>query len=158
MRRPDPLWVDVGVGVLGAAVTFLASVLLTVVPDSLPAAVAEPYVRTLYRPLLALQWGVLVVGVPLLSAGLAAWLAVRGESTRDVLFGFLVGSVVLAGGLSAVAPLLGALTAGPAVRTPVLNVPFLAVAGGTVVAGAVVGLVAAALAGEGASEHLRYLP
>ena len=96
MYHREPSRVAVGIGAFGVAFTVLTTGLLVLVPQELmtPAA-SSAYIETWSGPVMAVGRGVLVYGLPLLSAAFAYVLTGRNHSATSVVTGFVVGGLVL---------------------------------------------------------------
>lgn len=151
MYQHRPSTVGAGIGAFGVAFTFLTTALLVLVPQELltPAASAA-YIDAWSRPIMTVGQGVLVYGLPLLSAVAAYSLIAREHSIRGVVAGFVVGGLVFGLGDA----LLGVTVAhffadDPAVgQSLVGHVSDTLELGGRLVGGALVGVLCATVARE----------
>ena len=95
MYQQRPAQVGVGIGAFGVAFTFLTTALLVLIPQELmtPAA-SSAYIEAWSRPIMAIGQGVLVYGIPLLSAVFAYYLTTKSHSTKSIVAGFIIGGLV----------------------------------------------------------------
>lgn len=148
MNYRTPTTAGVGVGAIGVAVTGLATVLLAVIPDYPWASTAAARTDAILRWSGLVMTGgevVLVFGLPLLSAVLAASLTASGHTPRRVLWGFVVGGLVFGLGVALLGETVTALlTDDPALgRSLVGHAVDVVGRGGRVVVGALVGVCCA---------------
>lgn len=145
MYQHKPAKVGVGIGALGVAFTVLTTALLILVPQELmtPAA-SSAYIETWSRPITTIGNGVLVYGLPLLSA-IFAYHLTTNHSTKSVVTGFIIGGFVLGLGDA----LLGVTVThffadDPAIgRSMVSHVSRIVTLGGRLAVGALVGALCA---------------
>ena len=96
MYQQKPAKVGVGIGAFGVAFTFLTTALLILVPQELMTpATSSAYIETWFHPLNTIGQGVLVYGLPLLSAAFAYHLTTKNHSPKSVVTGFIIGGLVL---------------------------------------------------------------
>lgn len=88
--------VGVGIGAFGVAFTFLTTALLILIPQELMTpTTSSAYIETWSRPIIVIGQGVMVYGLPLLSATFAYRLTTKNHSSKDVVTGFVIGGLVL---------------------------------------------------------------
>lgn len=95
MYQHKPAKVGISTGVFGVLFTFLTTALLILVPQELmtPAA-SSAYIEAWSRPITTIGQGVLVYGIPLVSAAFAYHLTTKNYSTKSVVGGFIIGGLV----------------------------------------------------------------
>lgn len=96
MYQYKPAKVGIGIGAFGVAFTLLTTTLLILIPQEfMSPATSSAYIETWSKPIMALGQGVMVYGLPLLSAGFAYYLTTNNHSVKNVVTGFILGGLVL---------------------------------------------------------------
>ena len=146
MYQHKPAKVGVSIGVFGIALTFLTTALLLLIPQELMTpATSQAYIETWSRPIMAIGQGVLVYGVPLLSAICAYYLTTKNYSIKSVVTGFIIGGLVLLLGDAVLSVTVAHFfTENPGVDRSLIshvsrNIPL----GGRLVVGALIGILGA---------------
>ena len=151
MYQQKPSKVGISIGAFGVAFTLLTTTLLVLVPQELMTpATSNAYIETWSRPIMTLGKGVMVYGLPLLSAAFAYYLTTENYSPKSVVTGFIIGGLVLGLGDA----LLGETVLYFFVEDPALgqslvsHVYDLFKLGGRLVGGAVIGTLGATIIEE----------
>lgn len=96
MYQHKPAKVGAGIGAVGVAFTFLTTALLILIPQELMTpATSSAYIETWSRPIMTIGHGVMVYGLPLVSAAFAYYLMTKSHSAKSVVTGFIIGGLVL---------------------------------------------------------------
>ena len=95
MYQQRPATVGVSIGAFGVAFTFLTTALLILIPQELMSpATSSTFIETWSRPIMTIGQGMVLYGIPLLSAVFAYYLTTKSYATKSVVTGFIIGGLV----------------------------------------------------------------
>lgn len=151
MYYNKPAKVGIGIGIFGVAFTFLTTALLILIPQELMSpATSSAYIETWSRPIMTIGQGVMVYGIPLLSAAIAYYLMTENYPAKHVVTGFIIGGLVFGLGDA----LLGVTVTHVFAEDPAIgqsmvgHVYDIVTLGGRLVGGALVGVLGATVIDE----------